>query len=77
MQIIHPIAYSNQDIRKQDKCFWGDMTIVAITRLDYEDDLFPTASSMLHELLRKNNEYHADRKQRIKFMLLVEVKQYY
>ena len=38
------------------------MTKVPITRLDYEDDLFPTASSMLHELLRKNNEYHVDRK---------------
>jgi len=22
MQIIHPIAYSNPDIRKQSKCFW-------------------------------------------------------
>jgi len=55
MQIIHPIAYSNPDIRNQSKCFWGDMTKVPITRLDYEDDLFPTASSMLHELLRKDS----------------------
>lgn len=62
MQIIHPIAYSNPNIRKQDKCFWGDMTKVPITRLNYEDDLFPTALSMLHELLRKDNEYHIDRK---------------
>lgn len=62
MQIIHPIAYSDSDIRQQSKCFWGDMTKVPITRLDYEDDLFPTASSMLCELLRKNNEYRVDRK---------------
>lgn len=62
MQIIHPFAYSDLDIRKQSKCFWGDMTKVPITRLDYEDDLFPTALSMVHELLRKDNEYHNDRK---------------
>ena len=62
MQIIHPIAYSDSDIRQQSKCFWGDMTKVPITRLDYEDDLFPAASSMLCELLRKNNEYRVDRK---------------
>lgn len=62
MQIIHPIAFSNPDIRKQSKCFWGDMTKVSVTRLNYEEDLFPTASSMLHELLRKDNEYHIERK---------------
>lgn len=61
MQIIHPIAYSNPDIRKQNKCFWGDMTKVPITRLDYEDDLFPTAISMISELLRKDKNYHTDR----------------
>lgn len=62
MQIIHPIAYSNPDIRKQDKSFWGDMTKVPITRLDYEDDLFPTAISMISELLRKDGNYHKERK---------------
>ena len=62
MQIIHPFAYSNPDIRKQDKCFWGDMTKVPITRLNYEDDLFPTALSMLHELLRKDNHYCNERR---------------
>ena len=62
MQIIHPIAFSNPNIRKQDKCFWGDMTKVSITRLEYEDDLFPTAISMISELLRKDNNYHIDRK---------------
>lgn len=31
-------------------------------KIDYEDDLFPTASSMLHELLRKDNHYCNERK---------------
>lgn len=62
MQIIHPFAYSDINIRKQNKCFWGDMTKVPITRLDYEDDLFPTAVSMINELLRKDNKYHINRK---------------
>lgn len=62
MQIIHPIVYSNSDIRKQSKCFWGDMTKVPITRLDYEDDLFPTAISMISELLRKDKNYDKNRK---------------
>lgn len=62
MQIIHPFAYSNPNIRKETKCFWGDMTKVPITRLDYEDDLFPTALSMLSELLRKDNNYNNQRK---------------
>lgn len=43
MQIIHPFVYSTPDIRKETKCFWGDMTKVPITRLDYEDDLFPNS----------------------------------
>lgn len=62
MQIIHPVAFDDLDIRKQEKCFWGDMTKVPITRLDYEDDLFPTAISMISELLRKDKEYHKERK---------------
>lgn len=61
MQIIHPVAFANQDIRKQEKCFWGDMTKVPVTRLDYEDDLFPTAISMISELLRKDSNYSKDR----------------
>ncbi len=61
-QIIHPIAYKNSEIRKQNKCFWGDMTKVPITRLNYEDDLFPTASAMLNELLRKDINYNINRK---------------
>ena len=38
------------------------MTKVPITRLDYEDDLFPTAISMISELLRKDKTYSVNRK---------------
>ena len=61
-QIIHPIAFDIPNIRKQSNCFWGDMTKVPITRLDYEDDLFPTAISMISELLRKDKIYSVNRK---------------
>lgn len=62
MQIIHPIAFSEPNIREQEKSFWGNMTNVPITRIKYEDDLFPTALSMISELLRKDNNYSKDRK---------------
>lgn len=61
-QIIRPVAFDNPNIRKQEKCFWGDVTKVPITRLDYEDDLFPTAISMISELLRKDSNYNKNRK---------------
>lgn len=61
MQIIHPVAYNDKDIRSKNKCFWGDMTKVSITRLDYEEDYFPTAQSMIAELLRKNPNYDIKR----------------
>ena len=57
MQIIHPVAFNNKNIRKESSCFWGDMTKVPITRLNYEEDYFPTAQSMLAELLRKDPNY--------------------
>ena len=62
MQLIHPIAFSNPQIRKESNCFWGNMTKVPITRLDYEEDLFPTALSIVSELLRKDGNYHKERK---------------
>lgn len=61
MQIIHPVAYNDKDIRSKSSCFWGDMTKVPITRLDYEEDYFPTAQSMIAELLRKNPNYNKKR----------------
>lgn len=62
MQIIHPIVFSEPNIREKEECFWGNMTKVPVTRLRYEDDLFPTALSMISELLRKDNNYSKDRK---------------
>ena len=61
MQIIHPIAYKDENIRSKSNCFWGDMTKVPITRLDYEEDYFPTAQSMIAELLRRNPNYDVKR----------------
>ena len=61
MQIIHPVAFFDKEIRKKKDCFWGDMTKVPETRLQYEDDIFPTAQSMLAELLRKNPNYTKER----------------
>lgn len=60
-QIIHPVAFKDKNIRNKKECFWGDMTKVPITRLDYEDDIFPTAQSVLAELLRKNPNYTTTR----------------
>lgn len=61
-QIIHPIAYKTPNIRKKNKCFWGDMTKVPITRLNNEEVLYSTAQSMISELLRKDKHYDACRK---------------
>lgn len=61
MQIIHPVAFNNENIRTRNNCFWGDMTKIPITRLDYEEDYFPTAQSMIAELLRKNPNYNVKR----------------
>ncbi len=78
MQIIHPVAFRDKQIRNKKDCFWGDMTKVQITRLEYEDDIFPTAQSVIAELLRKKILTILQKeKQKTKFMLLVEVKLYY
>lgn len=61
MQIIHPFAFRDKEIRNKKNCFWGDMTKVPITRLEYEDDIFPTAQSIIAELLRKDPGYHVKR----------------
>ncbi len=61
-QIIHPVAFKDPNIRKEKQCFWGDMRKVPVSRLNYEDDLFPTALSMISELLRKDSNYTENRK---------------
>lgn len=61
MQIIHPVVFRDRNIRNKKECFWGNMTKVPITRLRYEDDIFPTAQSVIAELLRKNPNYSVKR----------------
>lgn len=61
MQIIHPVAFIDKTIRTKNNCFWGDMTKVPDTRLEYEDDIYPTAQSVIAELLRKNPNYDIKR----------------
>ena len=60
-QIIHPIAFRDKEIRNKKDCFWGDMTKVPVTRLRNEEDIFPTAKSVIAELLRKNSNYNIKR----------------
>lgn len=62
MQIIHPVVFRDKNIRNNKESFWGDMTKIPITRLRYEDDIFPTAQSVLAELLRKDAKYNIERK---------------
>lgn len=60
-QIIHPVILMDEKIRKMKHTFHGDMTKVPMTRLLFEDDIFPTAQSILAELLRKNAIYEKGR----------------
>ena len=48
-QITHPVAYKDKKIRSKSNCFWVGMTKVSVSRLDYEEDYFPTAQSMIAE----------------------------
>ena len=61
MQIIHPVAFKIEEIRNNFKHVWGNVDEIPITRLRYEEDYFPTAQSMLAELLRKNPVYSINR----------------
>lgn len=66
-QIIHPVAImkcgglgakSSQPILT----FHGDMTQIPCDSLLFENERFPTALSILAELLRRENEYSCERK---------------
>ena len=61
-QIIHPFDLYDEEMRNDSNSFYGDMTKVPITSLNYENDLFPTAQSMLAELLRRDKNYSNERK---------------
>ena len=58
MQIIHPIIIWNN---LQDG-WWDDLRKVPKTSIIFEDDIFPTAQSMLAELLRRDKNYSVYRK---------------
>ena len=61
-QIIHPFNLCDEKMRNDANSFYGDMTKISKTSLNYENDLFPTAQSMIAELLRRNENYSKDRK---------------
>lgn len=61
-QIIHPFDLKNEEMMNDKNSFYGDMTKVDKTRLPYENDLFPTAQSILAELLRRDANYSKERK---------------
>lgn len=58
MQIIHPAIIWNN----LQEIWWDDLDKVPKTSLVYEDDIYPTAISMLSELLRRDNNYSINRK---------------
>lgn len=60
-QIIHPFDLKDKTERNDKNSFYGDMTKVPITTLNFENDLFPTAISMLSELLRRENNFSNSR----------------
>lgn len=61
-QIIHPFDLCNAKESNNVNSFYGDMTKISKTSLKYENDLFPTAQSMLAELLRRDKNYSKNRK---------------
>lgn len=58
MQIIHPIIIWNN---LQD-AWWDNLEKVPKTSIIFEDDVLPTAQSMIAELLRRDNNYSTNRK---------------
>ena len=60
-QIIHPFDMKDKEMRNNSNSFYGDMTKLKETSLCFENDLYPTAISMLAELLRRNKNYTIDR----------------
>ena len=60
-QTIHPVGLLNPATRMEKDGFWGDLSQVPLTRLNFEEDWFPNALSMFAELLRLNPEYSVNR----------------
>lgn len=71
MQTIHPSAFYMNDITRKDKNnFYGDMTQIPEERLNCEEDIFPTAMSILAELLRRDPQYSVNREAKNKIHIL-------
>ena len=65
-QTIHPVGLLNPATRMDRDGFWGDLSEVPLTSLNFEEDEFPTALSMFAELLRRNPAYTEERRARDK-----------
>lgn len=61
-QTIHPFDLCDEQMRMDKDSFYGDMTKIPRTTLCYENDIFPTAQSMIAELLRRDKNYSIHRK---------------
>ena len=71
MQTIHPAIFVVQNNVKEDKDnFYGDMTQIPEGRLNNEEDIFPTAISILAELLRRSREYSINREAKNKIHII-------
>lgn len=60
-QIIHPVNLIG-DNRFDNNNFFGDKTKIPYTRLNNEDDIYPTALSVIAELFHKDSNYTENRK---------------
>lgn len=60
-QTVHPFDLLDEEIRKDTDYFYGDMTSVPKTSLNFENDLFPTAQSIIAELLRRDKNFSLNR----------------
>lgn len=54
---IHPFDLLNEEEKNDKNNFYGDMTQVPNTSLVFENDLLPTALSMIAELYRRNSNF--------------------
>ncbi len=68
-QIIHPFHLVDETSDKAHDPYFGDLTSVSDTSLPFENDLFPTAQSIIAELLRRDPRYGLERKNEDKLHL--------
>jgi hypothetical protein len=60
-QTIHPFDLKIESNLKDVNSFYGDMTKLGRICLKFENDLFPSAISMMAELLRRDERYSIER----------------